>query len=96
MRALFHPEFPRDIRRYADTYNEISPGLAIRFRNEIENAVEAIKLAPTAAGHYLNLVPRLCPSYAAEIFRLFPSLFSTAFAGNNRSLAQSLPVVLIR
>jgi hypothetical protein len=36
MRVLYHPEFPTDVRRYAEPYNEISPALAVRFRHEID------------------------------------------------------------
>ncbi len=55
MRVIFHPEFPKDIRKFEEDYAEISDGLASRFRNEIDDAVEAIKVSPTSAGHFLNL-----------------------------------------
>lgn len=51
MRVLFHPEFPQDIRRFADAYSQVSPGLAARFRIEVDDAVEAVKLSPASAGH---------------------------------------------
>jgi hypothetical protein len=46
MRVLFHPEFPQDVRRFADAYSQISPGLAARFHQEIDDAIEAVKQAP--------------------------------------------------
>jgi hypothetical protein len=35
MRVIFHPEFPKDIRRFEADYATISDGLATRFRQEI-------------------------------------------------------------
>ena len=55
MRVLFHPEFPKDIRGFEADYARISDGLAQRFRQEIDEAVLAIKLSPGSAGHFLNL-----------------------------------------
>ena len=55
MRVLFHPEFPKDVRRFEADYKNVSPGLAVRFRKEIDDSVEAIKSAPGSAGHFLNL-----------------------------------------
>jgi len=63
MRVLFHPEFPKDIRRFEAEYARISDGLAERFREEIDAAVDAIELSPGSAGHFLNpgssIVPEL-------------------------------------
>ena len=55
MRVIFHPEFPKDIRRFEADYATISDGLAARFRQEIAAAVDAIKAAPGGAGHFLSL-----------------------------------------
>jgi hypothetical protein len=55
MRVISHPEFPKDIRRFAADYATISDGFAARFRQEIDEAVDAIKAAPGGAGHFLNL-----------------------------------------
>jgi hypothetical protein len=40
MRVLFHPEFPKDIRRFRREYAKISEGLATRFQQEVDEAVE--------------------------------------------------------
>lgn len=48
MRVLFHPEFPKDIRRFERDYQAISEGLAVRFRSEIDEALNAIMLSPKA------------------------------------------------
>ena len=40
MRVLFHPGFPKDVRRFEAEYARISDGLASRFRREVDEAVE--------------------------------------------------------
>ncbi len=45
MRVIFHPDFPKDVRRFESDYAQISDGLAARFRNEVDDAVEMIKSA---------------------------------------------------
>jgi hypothetical protein len=72
MRVLFHPEFPQDIRRFADGYSQISLGLAERFRREIDEAIAAIKAAPGSAGHYLNLGSKVVPELRRRNLRAFP------------------------
>jgi hypothetical protein len=52
MRVLFHPEFPKDVRRFEADYAEISDALAARFRDEVGQALDAIKASPTSAGHF--------------------------------------------
>ena len=54
MKVLYHPDFPKDVVRFADQYSAISPKLEVRFRSEIDDALIRIKAAPTAAGHFLN------------------------------------------
>jgi hypothetical protein len=72
MRVIFHPEFPQDVRRFADAYCEISPNLATRFRLEMDAAIEAVKQSPTSAGHYLNLRSKIVPELRRRNLRAFP------------------------
>src|ERR1035441_6033773 len=72
MRVFFHPEFPQDIRRFGAEYKQVSGGLAKRFRQEIDDAVEAITSSPRAAGHYLNLVSSVVPELRRRNLRAFP------------------------
>jgi hypothetical protein len=72
MRVLFHPEFPGDIRRFANGYAQISPGLAQRFQSEIDEAIGAIKTAPGSAGHYLNFGSKVVPELRRRNLRAFP------------------------
>ena len=55
MRVRFHPEFPADVRKFTTDYTAISAGLGDRFGKEIDDAITAIKLNPSGAGHFLNL-----------------------------------------
>jgi hypothetical protein len=55
MRVVFHPEFAKDIRRFQAEYFQVSEGLAARFRYEVDQAIDAIKSTPRAAGHFLNI-----------------------------------------
>ena len=72
MRVLFHPEFPKDVWRFEAEYTNVSTGLAVRFRKEIDDAVEAIKSAPGSAGHFLNLGSAIVPELRRRNLRAFP------------------------
>ena len=72
MRVLFHPEFPKDVRRFEADYAEISDSLAARFRDELGQAVDAIKASPTSAGHFLNQGSSIVPELRRRNLRSFP------------------------
>jgi hypothetical protein len=72
MRVVFHPEFPEDVRRFADTYSQVSLGLVARFHSEIGDAIDAVKAAPKHAGHYLNLGSKVVPELRRRNLRSFP------------------------
>jgi hypothetical protein len=72
MKIVFHPEFPRDQRKFQAAYAEISPGLAARFRQEIADAVEAIKASPGGAGHFVRLSPDVVPEFRRRNLQAFP------------------------
>lgn len=54
MRVAYHPEFPKDIKRFEAQYVSISSRLGLRFRHEVDAAIEKIKKNPGSAGHFLN------------------------------------------
>jgi len=72
MTVIFHPEFPKDIRKFETSYQQISTGLAARFRDEVYSAVEAIKLSPTSAGHLLSLGSSVIPEFRRRNLKAFP------------------------
>lgn len=72
MKVVFHPEFPRDQLGIETDYAKISPGLAKRFRSEIDLAIESIKAAPGAAGHFLNTGSAVVPEFRRRNLPSFP------------------------
>jgi len=50
MRVVYHPDFPRDIKQFEKQYRDISERLALRFRIEVDDAIEHIKTSPGSAG----------------------------------------------
>jgi hypothetical protein len=72
MRVLFHPEFPKDVRKFEAEYAAISARLGSRFRNEIAEALQAIKSSPTSAGHFLDLGSSIVPELRRKNLRAFP------------------------
>ncbi|SPE53872.1 conserved hypothetical protein [Verrucomicrobia bacterium] len=54
MRVSYHPEFPKDIKRFEAQYREVSPKLAARFRTAADAAIERVKASPGSAGHFVN------------------------------------------
>ncbi len=72
MRVLYHPEFPQDIRRFENEYRSISEGLAARFREQIETALEAVKGSPQGAGHFLHTSSTVVREFRRRNLRQFP------------------------
>ena len=72
MKVVFHPEFPADQRRFAASYAEVSAGLAERFHREVAEALESIKAAPEAAGHFVNTGSVVVPEFRRKNLRAFP------------------------
>jgi hypothetical protein len=91
MRVLFHPEFPKDIREFEADYARISEGLAERFRQEISDAVEAIKLAPHGAGHFLNLGSSIVPELRRRNLRAFPFFILYGVVGDRLIFSSVIP-----
>lgn len=72
MRVLFHPEFPKDVQRFEQDYRVISDGLVVRFRQEVDDALEAIRLSPSSAGHFLQTGSRVVTAVRRRNLRAFP------------------------
>ncbi|MBI3884768.1 MAG: hypothetical protein HY302_03440 [Opitutae bacterium] len=54
MKVVYHPEFPRDVLRFAAKYADISPALGVRFRREVDAALAAVIAHPAGAGHFIH------------------------------------------
>jgi hypothetical protein len=72
MTVVFHPEFPRDIRKFEARYSPISENLATRFRKEVDDAVAAIQTSPRSAGHLMNCESPLVGELRRKNLRAFP------------------------
>jgi hypothetical protein len=72
IRVRFHPAFPNDVRRFTTGYARISPSLGKRFRDEIDAAMEAIKISASQAGHFLNLGSQVVTELRRRNLRAFP------------------------
>ena len=72
MRVLFHPDFPKDIRKFERDYQTISEGLTARFRSEIDEALEAIKASPQGAGHFLQTGSNVVKAFRRRNLQAFP------------------------
>jgi hypothetical protein len=59
MRVSYHPDFPKEIKRFEAQYRDISERLAARFRSAVVNAIERVKAAPSSAGHFINTGSRV-------------------------------------
>lgn len=72
MRVLFHPEFPKDQRKFEADYAEISQGLVERFRSEIADAIEAVKASPSSEGHFVNTGSEVTREFRRRNLQDFP------------------------
>jgi hypothetical protein len=79
MRVSYHPDFPKEIKRFEAQYREVSEQLALRFRAEVDNAIEHIKSSPGSAGHFLNTGSQVVKEVRSAICPRFHFLFCTVF-----------------
>jgi hypothetical protein len=91
MRVVFHPEFPRDIRKFEECYTPISENLAARFRQEIDDAVAAIQASPRSAGHLLNCETSLVIELRRKNLRAFPFFILYGIAADQLIIASAIP-----
>ena len=91
MRVVFHPEFARDVKRFGDQYAQVSTGLAARFRHEIYDAIHAIKLTPTSAGHFLQVKSTIIQELRRRNLRAFPYFVLYAVRGDEIFFGSVIP-----
>lgn len=91
MTVIFHPEFPNDIRKFEAGYQQISTGLAIRFRAEVDAALGAIKAAPTSAGHFLNTGLSVVREFRRRNLKAFPFFILYGIAGERLIFGSVIP-----
>ena len=91
MKVSFHPEFPKDIRRFERDYAQISENLSKRFRREADSPVDAIISSPTAAGHFLNLGSAIVPDLRRRNLKAFPFFVLYGIVGDQLILGSVIP-----
>ena len=96
MRVLFHPQFPKDVRRFELEYAAISNGLAARFQSEVSQAVDAVKSSPTSAGHFLNISSKIVPELRRRNLLSFPFFVLCGAKIRLFSCSKVLPVLLAK
>jgi hypothetical protein len=74
----YHPDFPRDIKRFEAQYRKVSQSLAQRFRVEVDDLIEHIKKSPSSAGHFLNTGSQIVKESGGAIYPRFRFSFCTA------------------
>jgi hypothetical protein len=84
MKVLFHPEFPNDQRKFQADYADISLGLGARFRQEVDEAVAAIKESPGGAGHFVDTGSAIVAQFRRRNLRAFP--FSVLYGWTDDTL----------
>jgi hypothetical protein len=91
MRVLFHPEFPKDIRRFEAEYAQVSAGLAMRFRDEVDQALEAIKSSPTRGGHFLSVGASKVAELRRRNLKSFPFFVLYGLGGDQLFFGAIIP-----
>jgi hypothetical protein len=54
VKVVYHPDFPKDIKRFEGQYREVSEALAMRFRGAVDDAIRRVKASPGSAGHFVH------------------------------------------
>jgi len=91
MRVVFHPAFPKDVRKLLDDYALVSPGLASRFRAELDAAIAAIKASPHGAGHFLNVETPPATEVRRKNLRVFPFFILYGIIEDRLIIASVIP-----
>lgn len=82
MRVAYHPDFPKDIKRFEAQYRRVSEGLALRFRAAVDNAIEHIQASPGSAGHFLNTGSQIVKEVRRRNLSLFPFFILYGVSGD--------------
>jgi hypothetical protein len=91
MRVVFHPDFPKDIRKFEADYAQISDGLKMRFRREIEDALQAITTSPASAGHFLQTGSQAVREFRRRNLRAFPFFILYGVTGDSLIVGSLIP-----
>ena len=82
MKVSYHPDFPKDIKRFEAQYREVSERLALRFRGAVDDAIEQIAASPGSAGHFVNTGSRIVTEVRRRNLSLFPFFILYGVSGD--------------
>ena len=91
MRVLYHPGFANDVRKFEKDYQAISEGLKARFRQELDDALEAIKASPQSAGHFLQTGSKVVREFRRRNLLAFPFFILYGVQGNTLIFGSVIP-----
>ena len=91
MKVVFHPDFPRDQRKFEADYGKVSLALASRFRTEIDAALAAIQAAPSGAGHFLQTGSAVVPEFRRHNLHAFPFFVLYGWTGDTLIFGAIIP-----
>jgi hypothetical protein len=72
MTVLYHPAFPKDIKRFAAGYALITGTLDLRFRQEVDAAISAVIASPSGAGLFVNTGSSILREVRRRNLQIFP------------------------
>ena len=91
MKVLYHPDFPKDIKRFEAQYVRISERLGVRFRTEIDTTLERIKSSPGSAGHFLNTGSKIVKDVRRCNLDSFPFFVLYGVSGDTLVIRSLIP-----
>ncbi len=91
MNAVYHPEFPKDIRRYRARYEAVSVRLGSRFANEIDRGIERIKSSPSSVGNFVNTGSTIIKEFRRVTLPDFPFFILYAIHADEIIIGSLIP-----
>ena len=91
MTVRYHPDFANDIHKFAGKYRQISEGLAVRFRKQVEETIDAIKHSPEGAGHFLYTGSEAVREFRRRNLRAFPFFVLYGVTGESLLFGALIP-----
>lgn len=82
MTVIYHPDFPKDIKRFEAQYREVSERLATRFCGAVDDVIGRIKASPGSAGHFVNTGSQVVQEVRRCNLSSFPFFILYAVSGN--------------
>ncbi len=72
MRVRYHPEFPKDLRKFEGDYQQVSESLQTRVREDVDAVIQAIIASPKSAGHHFRAGSQFVRAFRRRNLKTFP------------------------